>query len=62
MRRGGWPTTNTEFDASLSLQDEGLSAYHQRHVRQGALGGLLRAVKDGQMPTGSVLIVQVWTD
>lgn len=47
-----------ELDASLSLRDEGLSAYHQRHVRQGALGVFLRAVEDGQVPTGSVLVVE----
>ncbi|WGS40332.1 recombinase family protein [Burkholderia sp. JSH-S8] len=47
-----------ELDASLSLRDEGLSAYHQRHVRQGALGVFLRAIEDGQVPTGSVLIVE----
>ncbi|KVE06576.1 integrase [Burkholderia vietnamiensis] len=47
-----------ELDASLSLRDEGLSAYHQRHVRQGALGVFLRAVEDGQVPAGSVLIVE----
>ncbi|WP_415751185.1 recombinase family protein [Burkholderia cenocepacia] len=47
-----------ELDASLSLRDEGLSAYHQRHVRQGALGVFLRAVEDGRVPAGSVLIVE----
>lgn len=47
-----------ELDASLSLRDEGLSAYHQRHVRQGALGVFLRAIEDGQVPAGSVLIVE----
>lgn len=47
-----------ELDASLSLRDEGLSAYHQRHVRQGALGVFLRAVEDGQVPAGSVLVVE----
>ncbi|PXX33682.1 hypothetical protein NA66_1010206 [Burkholderia pyrrocinia] len=47
-----------ELDASLSLRDEGLSAYHQRHVRQGALGVFLRAVEDSQVPAGSVLIVE----
>ncbi len=30
-----------ELDASLSLRDEGLSAFHQRHVKQGALGVFL---------------------
>ncbi|WP_226993543.1 recombinase family protein [Burkholderia plantarii] len=46
------------LDASLSLRDEGLSAYHQRHVKQGALGVFLRAVEDGHVPPGSVLIVE----
>ncbi len=47
-----------ELDQSLSLKDEGLSAYHQRHVKQGALGAFLRAVDDGRIPEGSVLIVE----
>ncbi|WP_205299356.1 recombinase family protein [Paraburkholderia sp. Cy-641] len=47
-----------ELDATLSLRDEGLSAYHQRHVKQGALGVFLRAVEDGQVPSGSVLVVE----
>ncbi|WP_232312140.1 recombinase family protein [Achromobacter spanius] len=46
------------LDASLSLRDEGLSAYHQRHVKQGALGVFLRAAEDGHIPEGSVLIVE----
>ncbi len=47
-----------ELDATLSLRDEGLSAYHQRHVKQGALGVFLRAIEDGQVPAGSVLVVE----
>lgn len=47
-----------ELDASLSLRDEGLSAYHQKHVKFGALGVFLRAVEDGQVPDGAVLIVE----
>lgn len=47
-----------ELDQSLTLKDEGLSAYHQRHVRQGALGTFLRAVDEGRIPEGSVLIVE----
>ena len=46
------------LDESLSLRDEGLSAYHQRHVTQGALGVFLRAVEDGRIEPGSVLIVE----
>ena len=49
---------NLILDASLSLRDEGLSAYHQRHVKQGALGTFLRAVEDGRIPSGSVLVVE----
>jgi len=46
------------LDESLSLRDEGLSAYHQRHVKQGALGTFLKAVDEGRIPDGSVLIVE----
>jgi len=46
------------LDSSLSLRDEGLSAFHQRHVTAGALGVFLRAVEDGQVQGGSVLIVE----
>jgi len=46
------------LDAALSMQDEGLSAYHQRHVTRGALGVFLQAVDDGRIPKGSVLIVE----
>ncbi len=42
-------------DTSRSLRDEGLSAYRQRYVRQGALGVLLRAVEDNEVPTDLVL-------
>lgn len=47
-----------ELDASLTLKDEGLSAYHQRHVTQGALGVFLRAIEDGRIASGSVLVVE----
>ena len=46
------------LDDSLSLRDEGLSAYHQRHVKQGALGVFLRAIEDGRIASGSVLVVE----
>src|SRR5574340_552798 len=45
-------------DESLSRADHGLSAYHQRHVKVGALGVFLRAVEDGRIEAGSVLIVE----
>lgn len=46
------------LDTRLSLRDEGLSAYHQQHIKTGALGVFLRAVEDGRVPAGSVLIVE----
>lgn len=46
------------LDDSLTLRDEGLSAFHQRHVKQGALGVFLQAVDDGRIPSGSVLVVE----
>lgn len=47
-----------KLDESLTMRDEGLSAYHQRHVTSGALGVFLAAVEDGKVPPGSVLVVE----
>lgn len=47
-----------QLDAELSMRDEGLSAYHQTHVKRGALGVFLAAVESGHVPTGSVLVVE----
>lgn len=47
-----------QLDSSLSLRDEGLSAYHQQHIKSGALGAFLQAVEEGRVPPGSVLIVE----
>jgi DNA invertase Pin-like site-specific DNA recombinase len=47
-----------QLDATLSMRDEGLSAYHQRHITRGALGVFLAAVEAGQVPQGSVLVVE----
>ncbi len=46
------------LDESLSMRDEGLSAYHQRHVTSGALGVFLAAADEGRIAPGSVLIVE----
>jgi len=46
------------LDQALSMRDEGLSAFHQRHVKQGALGVFLRAIDDGKIAAGSVLVVE----
>ena len=40
------------------MRDEGLSAFHQKHVTKGALGTFLAAVEAGKVPPGSVLIVE----
>lgn len=47
-----------QLDETLSMRDEGLSAFHQRHVKKGALGVFLKAVEDGQVPAGSFLVVE----
>lgn len=49
---------NMLLDDALSMRDEGLSAFHQKHVKNGALGVFLEAVSAGKIPTGSVLIVE----
>jgi DNA invertase Pin-like site-specific DNA recombinase len=46
------------LDDSLTLHDAGLSAYHQQHVKSGALGAFLAAVQAGKVPPGSVLVVE----
>lgn len=46
------------LDESLTLHDAGLSAYHQQHIKSGALGAFLAAVQAGKVPPGSVLVVE----
>lgn len=46
------------LDESLTLRDEGLSAYHQQHVKSGALGVFLAAIEQGRIVPGSVLVVE----
>ena len=54
-----WAAENgMRLDDSLTMRDEGLSAYHQRHVKAGALGAFLAAINEGRIPAGSVLIVE----
>ena len=49
---------NLILDESLTLKDEGLSAYHQKHIQKGALGTFCKAIDDGLVLPGSVLIVE----
>lgn len=54
-----WAEKNgMRLDESLTMRDEGLSAYHQRHIKSGALGVFLEAISAGRIPAGSVLIVE----
>jgi DNA invertase Pin-like site-specific DNA recombinase len=54
-----WAAENgLTLDESLTLHDAGLSAYHQQHVKSGALGAFLAAVQSGKVPPGSVLVVE----
>lgn len=46
------------LDESLTMRDEGLSAYHQKHIKNGALGVFMAAIDEGRIPQGSVLIVE----
>jgi DNA invertase Pin-like site-specific DNA recombinase len=46
------------LDTALSMRDEGLSTFHGKHVKTGALGIFLRAIEDGKVPPGSVLVVK----
>ena len=51
-------TNNLLLDESLTMKDEGLSAYHQTHIKRGAFGVFLSAVESGKVERGSVLIVE----
>ena len=42
------------------LIDKGLSAYHGLHYKKGTLGAFLQALRDGVIPSGSVLVVEEW--
>lgn len=46
------------LDDRLMLTDKGLSAYKGHHRTKGALGEFLKLVEQGQIPKGSVLIVE----
>jgi DNA invertase Pin-like site-specific DNA recombinase len=46
------------LDVALTLRDDALSAYHESHVRQGALGLFLAAAEQGRIAPGSVLVVE----
>ncbi|WP_250476008.1 recombinase family protein [Caballeronia sp. GAFFF1] len=47
-----------QLDTTLTLKDEGLSAFHQKHIEKGNFGLFLKAIETGMVPPGSVLIVE----
>jgi len=49
---------NLILDRTRCFQDLGVSAYDQSNVRKGALGLFLKAVENGQIPSGTTLIVE----
>ncbi len=44
--------------ADLTLKDMGVSAYRGKHKHQGALSIFLKAINDGKVPKGSILLVE----
>lgn len=46
------------LDESLTMRDEGLSAYHQSHIKRGAFGLFLSAIEAGRVSPGSILVVE----
>lgn len=46
------------LDDRLTMRDEGLSAFKQKHVKTGALGVFFRSIEEGLVTPGSVLIVE----
>ena len=51
-------TNKMALDESLTMRDEGLSAYHQMHIKRGAFGMFLSAIETGKVPEQSVLIIE----
>jgi DNA invertase Pin-like site-specific DNA recombinase len=46
------------LDENLTMRDEGLSAYKGDHIKRGALGEFLNAIRRGDVPKGSYLLVE----
>ena len=52
------PELDLVLDTTLSLTDEGVSAYKGKNFKQGALGVFMDAVRDGLIPSGSWLLLE----
>lgn len=49
---------NLTINEDFIMTDRGFSAFKAAHIRKGALGGFLEAVKSGDVAKGSILIVE----
>lgn len=47
-----------ELDTQLTFKDLGVSAFHGKNARKGALGAFLEAIDKGIVPEGSLLLVE----
>lgn len=46
------------LDEALSMKDLGLSAYHGTNITKGAFGVFLKAIDQGRIPSGSILLIE----
>jgi DNA invertase Pin-like site-specific DNA recombinase len=51
-------TEGNGLELDTSLRDEGVSGFYGRNAEVGALGTFLKAIRDGQVAAGSVLLVE----
>jgi DNA invertase Pin-like site-specific DNA recombinase len=47
-----------KLDTGLRMIDRGLSGYHAQHKKKGAFGEFLKKVEAGEVPRGSILLVE----
>ncbi|MCC4854833.1 recombinase family protein [Vibrio lentus] len=47
-----------KLNEDLDMTDEALLAFHDEHVSKGVLGTFIKAVQDGAVASGSILIVE----
>lgn len=51
---------NLRPSSRWSFRDEGRSGYHGRHISKGDFGKFLALVESGEIPAGSVLVIEAW--
>ncbi|WP_010485301.1 recombinase family protein [Pseudomonas sp. S9] len=56
-----WLEAHPEYELVDTIIDKGVSAFKGKNLSEGsALGTFIQAVKDGKIPTGSVLLLDSW--